>query len=186
MAVFLGGVSVPAAAAVEIDFYAREGDGNSFPHAFVRLHGTVDATGAPVDVSYGFTARVLTPAILFGSVSGEIVVESPTQVAVSNRQFAVTLTDEQYRTVLEVVERWRNRPQPSYNLNHRNCVHFVGELAEAIGLHVEYVDRLMKRPRAFLEHVRGLNPGLDRPVTVAAAPPAAAPAPAPVASAPGN
>ena len=55
---------------------------------------------------------------------------------------------------MAVVERWRNRPQPSYNLNRRNCVHFVGELAEAVGLRVEYVQRLMKRPRSFLQHVR--------------------------------
>ena len=50
-------------------------------------------------------------------------------MARSTRQFALTLSDERYRAVMAVVERWRNRPQPSYNLNHRNCVHFVAELA---------------------------------------------------------
>ena len=97
---------------------------------------------------------------MFGSVAGEVVVEGPQQIARSTRQFTMTLDDARYRAVMAVVERWRSRPQPSYNLNRRNCVHFVGELAAAVGLRVEYVDRLMKRPRSFLQHVRSLNPQL--------------------------
>jgi hypothetical protein len=179
----LGGLPAQALAAVEIAFYSRELGGNNFPHAFVALRGTVDSTGEVVDTSYGFTAKAVTPALLFGSVSGEVVVEGPEQIARSDRQFALTLTDDQYRAVMEVVEAWRNREQPSYNLNRRNCVHFVGGLAEALGLRVEYVGRLMKRPRSFLQHVRGLNPQLAptvpavaEPGSAPAAPPAAAPA----------
>lgn len=159
----LGGVPAQAFAAVEIAFYSRELGGNNYPHAFVALTGTVDSTGEAVDASYGFTAKSVTPAILFGSVSGEVVVEGPEQIARSNRQFALTLTDDQYRAVMAVVEAWRNRAQPSYNLNRRNCVHFVGELAAAAGLRVEYARGLMKRPRSFLQHVRGLNPQLTGP-----------------------
>jgi hypothetical protein len=154
------GVSAPAAAAVEIAFYSRELGGNNFPHAFVALRGTVDATGEQVNTSYGFTAHSVTPGILFGSVSGEIVVEGERQMARSTRQFALTLSDERYRAVMAVVDQWRNRPQPSYNLNHRNCVHFVAELARTVGLRVEEVPGLMKRPRSFLLHVRSLNPQL--------------------------
>jgi len=153
-------LSSPAAAAVEIAFYSRELGGNNFPHAFVSLRGRVDATGEQVDTSYGFTARAISPGILFGSVAGEIVVEGPQQIARSTRQFALMLDDARYRAVMAVVERWRSRPQPSYNLNRRNCVHFVAELAAAVGLRVENVDRLMKRPRSFLLHVRSLNPQL--------------------------
>ena len=173
------GIQAPATAAVEMAFYSRELGGNNFPHAFVALHGTVDATGEQVDTSYGFTARAVTPAILFGSVSGEIVVEGAAQMARSTRQFAVTLSDDQYRAVMAVVEAWRNRPQPSYNLNHRNCVHFVAELARTIGLNVEEVPGLMKRPRSFLLHVRSLNPRLAaEPDPAAATVPTAAGAPA--------
>jgi hypothetical protein len=160
LAFLLLGLQAPAAAAVEIAFYSRELGGNNFPHAFVALHGTVDATGEQVNTTYGFTAHSVTPALLFGSVSGEVVVEGERQRARSTRQFALTLTDERYRAVMAVVEQWRNRPQPSYNLNHRNCVHFVAELARAVGLRVEEVPGLMKRPRSFLLHVRGLNPQL--------------------------
>ncbi len=159
-ALLLWALATPAAAAVEIAFYSRELGGNNFPHAFVSLRGTVDATGERVDTSYGFTARAISPGILFGSVAGEVVVEGPQQIARSTRQFTLTLDDARYRAVMAVVERWRSRPQPSYNLNRRNCVHFVGELAAAVGLRVEYVDRLMKRPRSFLQHVRSLNPQL--------------------------
>ena len=156
----LCGLPAHAFAAVEIAFYSRELGGNNFPHAFVTLHGTVDSTGEAVDTSYGFTAKAVTPALLFGSVSGEVVVEGPEQVARSDRQFAFTLTEDQYRAVMAVVEAWRSRPQPSYNLNRRNCVHFVSEVAGAAGLRVENVRGLMKRPRSFLQHVRGLNPQL--------------------------
>jgi hypothetical protein len=156
----LVGGQAPAEAAVEIAFYSRELGGNNFPHAFVALHGIVDSTGEQVDTTYGFTAHSVTPALLFGSVTGEIVVEGARQMARSTRQFAITLSEERYQAVAAVVEQWRNLPQPSYNLNHRNCVHFVAELARAAGLRVEEVPRLMKRPRSFLLHVRALNPEL--------------------------
>ena len=161
---FLCALPAQALAAVEVAFFSRELGGNNFPHAFVALRGTVDSTGEAVDTSFGFTARSVSPAILFGSVSGEVIVEGPQQIARSDRQFAVTLTDEQYQAVMAVVERWRSLAQPSYNLNRRNCVHFVAEVAEAVGLRVEYLNRLMKRPRSFLQHVRGLNPQLTNPV----------------------
>jgi hypothetical protein len=164
-------VALPAGAeaAVEIAFYSRELGGNNFPHAFVVLRGTVDATGERVDTSLGFTAHSITPALLWGSVTGEVEIEGPHQIARSDRQFALTLSDDRYRQVMAVVEAWRHRPQPSYNLNHANCVHFVASLAEAAGLRVDYVQRLMKRPRSFLLHVRELNPGLAVPAAAAPA-----------------
>ncbi len=153
------GLSAPAAAAVEIAFYSRELGGNNFPHAFVRLTGRLDSTGEQVDASYGFTARSVTPAILFGAVPGEVIDENPRNVARSDRQFALSLSDSEYRSVMATVERWRSLAQPSYHLNRRNCVHFVGELAQAAGLRVEFEARLMKRPRSFLLSLLRLNPG---------------------------
>lgn len=152
---------LPAWAAVEISFYSRELGGDNFPHAFVHLAGTLDSTGEPVDTALGFTARSITPALLFGSVAGEVIVEAPEQIARSDRQFTIVLSDQQYRTVMEVVERWRTRRQPSYNLNRRNCVHFVGEIAAALGLSTQGTARLMKRPRSFLQHVRKINPKIS-------------------------
>jgi hypothetical protein len=183
LALTLFTVPAPAAAAVEIAFYSRELGGNNFPHAFVALRGTLDGTGEAVDTSYGFTAKAVTPALLFGSVSGEVVVEGERQIERSDRQFVMVLSDERYAALMEVVERWRGAPQPSYNLNRRNCVHFVAELAEAAGLRVERTERLMKRPRSFLLHVRELNPQIAAPAepvlppTEAAAPAGLAPSP---------
>ena len=157
----LCGPGTPAAAAVEIGFYSREMGDTGFPHAFVSLRGTLDATGEPVNTRYGFTARSLGPALLFGSVGGDVIVEGEHQIVGSDRHFALTLTDDQYRALLEVVEAWRSRPQPSYNLDRRNCIHFVGELAQAVGLRVDYPGELMRTPRAFLQRVRALNPQLD-------------------------
>lgn len=162
-------LGTPAFAAVEISFYSRE-LGTNFPHAFVALKGTVDSTGEQVDTSLGFTASSVTPAILFGAVRGEVVVEGEEQIRRSNRQFAVTLTDEQYRAVLRVVEEWRNAPQPSYRLRRHSCVHFVSAIAAVIGLEVDNSQRLMNRPRSFLERVIELNPQLaaQAPATAAA------------------
>ena len=156
----LCGLPAGALAAVEIAFYSRELGGNNFPHAFVVLRGTVDATGERVDTSLGFTAHSVTPAILFGPVRGEVQVEGERQIARSDRQFALILSDERYHAVMAVIERWRNRPQPSYSLNRANCVHFVSEVAVAAGLRVDNQRRLMKRPRSFLQQVRSLNPQL--------------------------
>jgi hypothetical protein len=160
---FLALAPAPAAAAVEIAFYSRELGGNNFPHAFIVLRGTLDATGEAVDTSLGFTAHSVTPALLFGSVRGEVVVEGERQIARSDRQFALVVTDEQYHAAMAVVERWRARPQPSYNLNRANCVWFVSEIAAAIGLRIEISERLSKRPRSFLQGLVRLNPQLAPP-----------------------
>jgi hypothetical protein len=149
--------SAGAGAAVEISFYSRELGGSSFPHAFVTLKGTLDRDGRTVDEALGFTAKSVTPALLMGSVGGKVVDEKPGQIARSDRQFSLVLTDERYDAVMAVVERWRTRAQPSYNLNRANCVHFAGELAQAAGLTVEFPKDLMKKPRSFLLSVRARN-----------------------------
>lgn len=177
-ALFFALLAGPAFASVEIGFYSRE-LGTNFPHAFITLRGTVDATGERVDTSLGFTAHSVTPAILLGSVRGEVSPESESYVAHSDRQFALSLTDEQYRRVMAVVEEWRNAPQPSYNLRRHSCVHFVSAIAQAIGLRVEHAERLMNKPRSFLQLVRSENPELTAPAPASAPVVAGAPHPAP-------
>lgn len=147
----------PAAAAVEIAFYSREFGVNNFPHAFVTLKGRLEADGTLVDESYGFTAKAVTPAILMGSVGGKVIAEQRSYIEKSDRHFSLVLSDEGYRTVIETVERWRSKKQPSYNLNRANCVHFAGEVAQAAGLVVSFPQELMKKPRSFLLAVRDSN-----------------------------
>lgn len=148
--------AAPAAAAVEVSFYSKE-FGSSFPHAFVRVTGTVDRTGQTVDASYGFTAKAITPAILMGSVAGEVIPSSADYIARSDRHFSITLRDEEYDALLATIEQWRTLKQPSYNLNRRNCVYFVADLARAIGMRADTPKALMKKPRSFLQSLVRAN-----------------------------
>ena len=149
----------PALAGVTVTFYSHE-LGNSFPHAFFRVTGTLDAGGPPVDQNYGFTARRVTPAILFGPVEGEIEHAKPGYVESSDAQFTLAISDAEYHRLMAVVEKWRSRPGRSYDLNKANCVHFIGEAAAAVGLVVDVPARLMKKPRSYLQDVQRRNSGL--------------------------
>lgn len=149
----------PAAAQVVVTFYSHDLD-DHFPHAFFTLKGKTIEGGEAVDTNYGFTAKTIGPAILFGSVPGRIDIAKPGYVGHSTAHFSMTLTDAQYRALLAVVEKWRNAPGESYNMNRSNCVHFAGEAAQAIGLNVTFPQKLMKKPRSYLEEIQRLNPQL--------------------------
>jgi len=156
--------AVAAQAAVTVTFWSHE-LGNSFPHAFFTLRGVPDAGGRPVDVNYGFTARTLSPAILFGTVAGRLDIAKPFYMAGSDAQFSVILTDRQYADLLALVTAWGGRNgdgkggDSRYNLNRRNCVHFVQEAARLAGLTGLDHPGLMKRPRSYLKAVAAANPG---------------------------
>jgi hypothetical protein len=149
-------VHSPSAAAVEIAFYSKD-FGKSFPHAFITLEGTVDATGERVDRSYGFSAKRVTPAVLLGSVTGEVIDHPAPYIKESHRHFSLRLSDEDYGRVLAVVEKWRRLKQPSFNLNRRNCVFFVADVAAALGLRAETPASLMKKPRSYVEWLVAQN-----------------------------
>ena len=156
------GLAAPARAEVVVSFYSHD-FGDRFPHAFIVMKGRLDTTGEAVDANYGFTAVSVSPAILFGSVKGKVESSKPDYIDKSDRQFDVTVDDATYGRVLAKVAEWRDREQPSYSLNKRNCVHFVMELAEVVGLQVNRKSKLFKKPKSFLIEVRGLNPGLTEP-----------------------
>ncbi|HJS10086.1 hypothetical protein [Sphingopyxis sp.] len=161
------GLAVPARAEVVVSFYSHD-FGDRFPHAFIVMKGTLDATGEVVDSNYGFTAVSVSPAILFGSVKGKVESSEPDYIAKSDRQFDVTVDDATYARVLAKVAEWQGREQPSYSLNKFNCVHFVMELAETVGLKVDRKSKLFKKPKSFLIEVRGLNPELADPAATPA------------------
>jgi hypothetical protein len=155
LALVLG--AAPAAAAVDITFYSKE-LGASFPHAFVIMKGQLDRDGSRIEEDYGFTAKAVSPAILFGPVKGEVISDhTDSYVRGSDRHFTVTLSDEEYDRVMAVVERWRSAKQPSYKLDRANCIHFVGEIATAIGIDGAPRKGLMKKPRSFLEAITDAN-----------------------------
>jgi hypothetical protein len=156
---FCAGLTNPARAEVVVSFYSHD-FGDRFPHAFIVMKGKLEATGEVVDANYGFTATSVSPAILLGSVKGEVQTSKPDYIAKSNRQFGVTVDDATYARILAKVAEWRDRKQPSYSLNKRNCVHFVMELAEVVGLKVNRKSKLFKKPKSFLIEVKDLNPAL--------------------------
>ena len=148
--------AAPGWAAVSITFYSKE-LGASFPHAFVTLEGTLDRGGARIDEDYGFTAKTISPAILWGKVAGKVISDhSPGYVKSSDRHFTVSLSDSEYDRVMATIARWRDARQPSYDLDKHNCVHFVAELAAAIGMTPD-TKKLMKKPRSFIETLTAQN-----------------------------
>ena len=159
IALIVSVVSVSAQAEVTATFYSHD-FGDNFPHALVKLKGTVDSTGEVVDTNYGFTAVNTTPAILWGPVKGMIESKEAKYIADSNAHFTLKLTDAQYRQIMAMVEEWRTIPGKSYNLNSRNCVHFAMEAAALLGLKVDRKSKFFKKPKSFLLEVMKLNPGL--------------------------
>jgi hypothetical protein len=156
-AAFLLLAAAPAAAAVTITFYSHE-LGSSFPHAFVTMSGAPDRGGEPLNVDYGFTAKAVTPAILWGKVSGEVVSNhGASYIKASDRHFSLVLTDSEYDQAMATIAKWRGSPQPSYDLGSHNCVHFVADLARSIGLTADTPQKLMKKPRSYLEHLTAMN-----------------------------
>jgi hypothetical protein len=149
-------VAVPASAAVELTFYSKE-LGASFPHAFVTMHGSLDRSGQKVDGDFGFSAKTVSPAILFGPVTGEVILDhGAAYIRGSDKHFSVLLDDPDYDRVAAAIETWRKLTQPSYDLNKRNCVHFVADIARTLGMTVD-TTRLMKKPRSFLEAMTAAN-----------------------------
>jgi len=150
--------AMPAWAAVTITFWSHE-LGNSFPHAFFTIRGVPDAGGAPVDANYGFTAKAITPALLMGSVAGRLDISKPFYIKGSDAQFSVVLTDAQYARVLTLIAAWDDKTGDGrYNINDRNCVHFVKEAARIAGLADLDHPKLMKKPRSYLQAVAAANP----------------------------
>lgn len=150
----------PASAAVTLSFYSFDGAfGGRFPHAFVRWEGTL-SDGTPVDGNAGFTAKSISPGILLGSVEHTIWVEEPQHMTEANRHFELVIDDATYARVLAEVEAWRTLPGKAYNLNRRNCVHFVADMARLVGLTADDPGKLKKKPKAYLNHLIELNPQL--------------------------
>lgn len=157
-------LAAPARAAVVITFWSHDQD-QDFPHAFFALRGTPDAGGEAVDATYGFTARALTPAILLGTVGGKVEGVKPGYLKRSRARFSVILADAQLVALQQLVAQWRSDTR--YNLNKRNCVHFVAEAARRAGLAVPDLPGLMKKPRSFLTAVGAANGGRVTPIELA-------------------
>ena len=166
LALFMLAWSSAALAEVRIHFHSFDGSvlWGRYPHTFIVLEGTLDETGEAVNENSGFSARTVTPAILTGPVEHMVLAQTEPNVKNTNRHFNLTLTDRQYRRIVAEVRAWQNAPGKYYDLEKRNCIHFVGRMAEILGLKVEYPGDMLRRPKKWLNHVTVLNPELDAEV----------------------
>ncbi|MEM7690331.1 MAG: hypothetical protein AAF291_15040 [Pseudomonadota bacterium] len=152
----------PALAEVQIHFHSFNGSVlfGRYPHTFIVLEGTLDATGEAVNENYGFSARRATPAVLAGPVEHMILTETAKNIRRTNRHFSITLSDAEYVRVMKLVQSWMDAPGKFYDLENRNCIHFVGEIARLIGLKVDYPSAMLRQPKRWLNHISALNPDL--------------------------
>ncbi|EDL49608.1 hypothetical protein [Erythrobacter sp. SD-21] len=150
-----------AAAAVDITFHSFNGSilAGRYPHTFVSMEGTLE-DGTPVKQNFGFSAKSAGPAVLAGPVKHIVMTEKEKWLTRTNRHFTLAMTDAQYREVRAMVEAWRNAPGKYYDLDTRNCIHFVGEIGRIMGLEIEYPRKLLRKPKSWLNHIMMLNPAL--------------------------
>ena len=154
--------SAGAAAEVRMSFHSFNGSlfFGRYPHTFVVLEGTLEKTGAPIEENYGFTAKSASPAVLRGPVEHAILIEEDKYIRDTNRHFTVPLTDAQYWQVRAEVAKWRDAPGRYYDLDTRNCIHFVGAMAQIAGLRIDYPESLLRKPKSWLNRVARMNPQL--------------------------
>lgn len=157
----LGVWHAPAHADVTVAFHSFNGSvvWGRYPHTFVAFDGTLD-TGERVRENYGFSARSATPDILAGPVRHIMMSEKEKYLTSTNRHFTITVSDDVYHKMKAEVIAWRDAPGRFYDLETRNCIHFVGRMAELAGLKVEYPGNMLRRPKVWLNHITGLNPQL--------------------------
>ncbi len=152
--------SLPALASVTMTFHSFNGSVlfGRYPHTFVSLDGTLDANGQKVHENYGFTAKSVSPAILSGPVEHKVVSEPEKYILGTNHHFSIKMTDAQYWQVVAEMKAWRDAPGKYYSLDNRNCIHFVGKIAEIMGLKVDFPQKLLRKPKQWLNHITALNP----------------------------
>ena len=162
LALLLSLLPLPAAAQVTLSFHSFSGSWliGRYPHTFIVLEGALDETGAPVFENYGFSAVTASPAVLSGSVRGKIHIEPEKYVRSTNRHFSVPVTDAQYHAIIAEMRLWRDAPGRSYNLDQKNCVHFVARVAALVGLNAEVPQTMVRRPKRWLNFLTRINPQL--------------------------
>ena len=162
LALLFAAIASPAQAEVLAHFHSFNGSVliGRYPHTFVVFEGTLDDTGERIGENFGFSAKSVSPAVLTGPVEHIVMTEKDKWIGKTNRHFTLHLSDEQYRRLKREVVAWRDHPGKYYDLNARNCIHFVGRLAELAGLKVDYPQSMLKKPKAWLNHIAELNPQL--------------------------
>lgn len=158
---WLGLAVVPARAEVVLTLSAHPGEKSLgvyiyYPHAFLRLRGTVDGTGEVIDRFVGFGAQEFSESLLFRSAPGEISEPDAHLVSTGTDYIRLTLTDDMYRAVVQRIDYWASSEGSTYNLRRRNCTHFVMDIAELVGLRLPRIQALS--PNGTMIATAALNP----------------------------
>lgn len=160
----LGAALLPqvAWAKVEVAFHSFNGSVlfGRYPHAFVVFDGTLDDTGERVYANYGYSAASVGPAVLAGPVRQTMMSEKEKYIRSTNRHFTVTVSDATYRKMIAEVAAWRDKPGKNYVLDSNNCIHFVGAIMQLGGVKVDYPSSMIRKPKAWMNHIARLNPQL--------------------------
>ncbi len=158
-------VAWPAQAAVQVSFHSFSGSlFGRYPHAFVVFEGTLEETGAVIKENYGFSATSAGPAVLMGPVKHGMYTEKDKYIRTTNRHFTITVSDATYWRMKQEVAAWRDAPGKYYDLDTRNCIHFVGAIAQLAGLKVDYPEDMLRKPKRWLNRVAALNPQIGAKV----------------------
>lgn len=125
-----------AAAEIRVTFYSHGWAVGSrgetyFPHAYILVDGST-ADGATVNQTFGFTAENLSRAVR--NLPGVVLPANPDFPGVSVAHFWLTITDDQYRLLMDRIAWWRSPEGSLYNLRSRNCIDFVADMAATLGL----------------------------------------------------
>jgi hypothetical protein len=155
-------LAMPARAEVQVTFHSFNGSlfVGRYPHTFVAFEGALDETGETIRENYGFSAKTAGPNVLLGPAAHGIFTEKEKYLRTTNRHFTITVSDAVYKRMKQEVAAWRDAPGKYYEIDTRNCIHFVGRIAELGGLRVEYPRELVRKPKQWLNHVASLNPQL--------------------------
>ena len=155
------GFAGPAMAEVTVTFYGHEGTKMRggflyFPHAYVRMTGTLDDTGEAIDQAVGFTARYPGPWLLMASGPGVLSAPDARYISEGIAYVSVVIDDAAYRVLQSRLAHWGSREGSTYSLRRRNCITFVADIGRAAGLQTPAEDTLS--PNGFLDGLATLNP----------------------------
>lgn len=152
-------LATPAQAEVQVSFHSFNGSvlWGRYPHTFVVFEGVLEDTGHRVKENFGFSAKYTSQAITSGPAEHEIIIEDEDTIEDTNLHFTVTVSDQKYRQMRAEVEAWRNYPGRYYDLDERNCIHFVARMAEMAGLRADVPEEYLRRPKAWLNYVTRNN-----------------------------
>ncbi|MBU1325338.1 MAG: hypothetical protein KJ676_08845 [Alphaproteobacteria bacterium] len=150
----------PAAADVVVTFYGKDGNLSLTrfvsPHAYVVLEGRLDS-GEPVlrMVSFG-AADGGGIEQLMRAGPGVLTDYAGSEPPVGKAYLSIRISDATFYDLTKRMDWWATPAGNSYNVHNRNCVGFVADVAQRLGLRTPSDDTWS--PNGFLEQMVAMNP----------------------------